>query len=54
MDRREIGWGCRVDPVVSGYGPVAESCEYGDEPAGSGPTCLFHFWLAVQVMQLSP
>jgi hypothetical protein len=36
MDLREIGWGCRVDPVGSGFGPMAGSCEYGDEPAGSG------------------
>jgi hypothetical protein len=29
---------CRVDPVGSGKGPVADSCEYGDVrvPAGSG------------------
>jgi hypothetical protein len=25
-----------VDPVGSRYGPVAGSCEYGDEPGGSG------------------
>jgi hypothetical protein len=29
-----------VDPVGSGQGPVAGSCEYGDEPAGSGATEL--------------
>jgi hypothetical protein len=31
---------CRVDPVGSGWGPVAGCCEYGDEPAGSGATEL--------------
>jgi hypothetical protein len=40
MDLKEIGWGCRVDPVGSGQGPVAGCCEYGDEPAGSGATEL--------------
>jgi hypothetical protein len=25
-----------VDPVGSGYGPVAGSCENSDEPSGSG------------------
>jgi hypothetical protein len=41
MDLREIGWGeCRLDPVGSGQGPVAGSCEYGDEPSGSGATEL--------------
>jgi hypothetical protein len=29
-----------VDPVGSGYEPVAGSCEYGDESAGSGATEL--------------
>jgi hypothetical protein len=29
-----------VDPVGSGKGPLADSCEYGDEPAGSGATGL--------------
>jgi hypothetical protein len=29
-----------VDPVGSGYGPMAGSCEYGDEPSGSGATEL--------------
>jgi hypothetical protein len=29
-----------VDPVGSGYGPVVGSCEYGDEPSGSGATVL--------------
>jgi hypothetical protein len=36
MDLRE----CRVDPVGSGQGPVAGSCEYSDEPSGSGTTEL--------------
>jgi hypothetical protein len=29
-----------VDPVGSGWGPVAGSCECSDEPAGSGATDL--------------
>jgi hypothetical protein len=45
MDLREIGWGvCRLDPVGSGQGPVAGSCEYGDEPSGSGATELV-YWM---------
>jgi hypothetical protein len=40
MNLREIGWGCKVDLVGSGQGPVAGSCEYDDEPAGSGATEL--------------
>jgi hypothetical protein len=40
MDRTEIGWGCGVDPVGSGYGPVAGCCEYGEEPSDSGATEL--------------
>jgi hypothetical protein len=31
---------CRLDPAGSGLGPVAGSCEYGDEPSGSGATEL--------------
>jgi hypothetical protein len=31
---------CRLDLVGSGQGPVAGSCEYGDEPSGSGYTEL--------------
>jgi hypothetical protein len=27
-----------LDPAGSGYGPVAGSREYGDEPSGSGST----------------
>jgi hypothetical protein len=34
---------CRVDPVGSGYGPVAGSFEYGDEPFGSGATDVVKF-----------
>jgi hypothetical protein len=37
MDLREAGWG-GVDSVGSGYGPVASSCKYGDEPSGTGAT----------------
>jgi hypothetical protein len=29
-----------VNSVGSGQGPVAGSCEYGDEPLGSGTTEL--------------
>jgi hypothetical protein len=29
-----------VDSPGSGYGPVAGSCEHGDEPSGSGATEL--------------
>jgi hypothetical protein len=32
MDLREIVWGCRVDPVGSGWGPVPGCYKYGDEP----------------------
>jgi hypothetical protein len=41
MDLREIGWGS-VDwiQLAQNKGPVAGSCEYGDEPSGSGPTDL--------------
>jgi hypothetical protein len=31
---------CRLDSVGSGQGQVAGSCEYGDEPTGSGATEL--------------
>jgi hypothetical protein len=31
---------CRLDPAGSGQGSVAGSCEYGDEPSGSGTTEL--------------
>jgi hypothetical protein len=42
MDLAEFGWGegCTVDLVGSGYGLVAGSREYGDEPAGSVATEL--------------
>jgi hypothetical protein len=40
MDLGEIGWGCGVDSVGSGYVPVVVCCEYGDEPSGSGATEL--------------
>jgi hypothetical protein len=29
-----------LEPVGSGQGPVADSCEYGDESSGSGATEL--------------
>jgi hypothetical protein len=31
---------CRLDAVGSGWGPVAGSCESGDEPSVSGATDL--------------
>jgi hypothetical protein len=31
---------CGVDSIVSGYGPMAGSCEYSDKPSGSGTTKL--------------
>jgi hypothetical protein len=41
MDITEIGLGeCRLDPAGSVQGPLAASCEYGDEPSGSGSTEL--------------
>jgi hypothetical protein len=37
MGLREIGWwGCRVDFVCAGFGAVTLSCEYCNEPSGSG------------------
>jgi hypothetical protein len=37
MNLRETSsWECRVDPIGSGKGAVEGSCEYGDEPLGSG------------------
>jgi hypothetical protein len=38
MDLWEIGWECGVDSFGSGWGPLAGSCEYGDEPSVSGAT----------------
>jgi hypothetical protein len=35
-----VAGGCRVDPVGLGLGPVAGSCEYGDESLRSGATGL--------------
>jgi hypothetical protein len=42
MDLREIGLGggCGLDSTVSGQGPVAGCCEFGDEPSGSCATEL--------------
>jgi hypothetical protein len=36
MNHEEISLGCRVDSFGSGLGPVADCCERGDEPSGSG------------------
>jgi hypothetical protein len=35
-----LGWGCGLDSIVSGQGPVAGCCECGDEPSGSCATEL--------------
>jgi hypothetical protein len=35
MDLREIGWESRLDSSGSGEGPVAGSCEHGNETSGS-------------------
>jgi hypothetical protein len=42
MDLREVAWGggCGVDSPGSVEGPLAGSCECGDEPSGSGATEL--------------
>jgi hypothetical protein len=40
MDLGDIDWGCRVDPIGSGQGPVAGYCMYCDEPSVSGATEL--------------
>jgi hypothetical protein len=34
---------CREDPVGSGQGPMAGSCEYGDATSGSGATDLVKY-----------
>jgi hypothetical protein len=39
MDLREIGWGEWIQ-LTQDRGLVAESCEYHDEPSGSGATEL--------------
>jgi hypothetical protein len=36
-----------VDSVGSGQGPVAGSCECGDEPLGSGAIVLYIFYAVV-------
>jgi hypothetical protein len=36
-----------VDSPGSGYGPLAGSCECGDEPSGSGTMELVTIWLRV-------
>jgi hypothetical protein len=33
-----------VDSAGSGEGPVADSCEHGDEPSGSGAMELVSEW----------
>jgi hypothetical protein len=44
MDVREVGWGSSVYAVGSGQGLVADSCEYGDEPSGTGATELVYLF----------
>jgi hypothetical protein len=46
MDLREISRG-RLDPVGSGWGPVAGSCEYGDEHSVSGDKELVIFMITL-------
>jgi hypothetical protein len=46
IDLGEIGWGCGVDSVGSGYGPVVVCCEYGDEPSGSGAMELIVLYMS--------
>jgi hypothetical protein len=29
-----LAWRCGLDSTGSGYGPVADCCECGDEPSG--------------------
>jgi hypothetical protein len=38
-----LAGGYRLDTVGPGQGQVAGSCEYGDEPAGSGATELVSY-----------
>jgi hypothetical protein len=38
-----LTWGCGLDSTVSGQGPVAGCCEYGDEPSSSCATELFSY-----------
>jgi hypothetical protein len=55
MDLSEIGWGeglYGVDSVGSGQGPVAGSCEQGDEPSGSGTMELLGYGLTAVVHSL--
>jgi hypothetical protein len=35
-----LAWGCELDSTVSGQGPVAGCCEFGDEPSGYCATGL--------------
>jgi hypothetical protein len=36
----KLAWGCGLDSTGSGQGPMADCCECGDEPLGSGATEL--------------
>jgi hypothetical protein len=40
MDLGEIGWGCGVNSIGSGLGPVAGCCECSDKHSGFGTTEL--------------
>jgi hypothetical protein len=40
----------RLEPAGSGYGALADSCEYGDEPSGSGATELVNRAVTVTAM----
>jgi hypothetical protein len=46
MGLKEIGWRCGLDSTGAGYGPVAGSCEYGNEPSGSIKGGEFLDWLS--------
>jgi hypothetical protein len=44
MDLREISWGVQIGSSWLRTGPVAGSCEYGDEPSSSGATELVSYY----------
>jgi hypothetical protein len=44
-DLREIGWDCGLDSSGSGQGPVAGSCEHGNQLSGSIKFWEFLEWL---------
>jgi hypothetical protein len=48
-----LAGGCRVDPDDSGQRPVADSCEYGDEPSGVASRGVAISWFP-QSLQTNP